>query len=146
MRLRLLIFIPAALLLPSPAWAIIPQNYPGIYTHQLAHVFFAITLAVIIGHKIKKGYWLQRGWKYIIASFFLLLAWNIFAFAGHMVEFGMKEEYFINPGSVYKEAVWLKGPALMYVIYRMDHLFLIPAMALFYLGIRQLYKEQEPAE
>ncbi|MDA8173503.1 MAG: hypothetical protein M0018_02810 [Nitrospiraceae bacterium] len=146
MRFRLWISLLIIFFLPAQAWAIIPQNYPGIYTHQLAHIFFAIALAVIIAHKIRKGYWRQRGWKHIIASFMVLLAWNVFAFLGHMAAFRMKQEYFINPGTVYNEAVRMQGPALAYVIYRMDQVFLITAMVLFYLGVRRIYKGPEKPE
>ncbi len=74
-------------LAPDKVWALQVHSSPeGLYVHQLAHILFAFSMAVL-------AYWLEinrfvdeRGWRLIQISCLLFLLWNLVAFTGHYVE------------------------------------------------------------
>lgn len=130
------LFLLFILLIPGRAWAIIPQNYPGVYPHQIAHVFFLIALAFLIFAIRRMGLLKQKGWKHITWSAGLLLFWNVHTLIGHMIELRVPQEVFINRDNLFQSAIRLDRLTTNYLIYRVDNLILIPAIILLYAGIR----------
>ncbi len=134
--------VTALLLAGDHAWALQVHPPPeGLIAHQLAHAFFAATMAVL-------AYWLQvnrfvreRGWRLIQISCLLLLLWNIDAFAGHWIGLYVPNEVFVGEPGLFSrmvipgQSVW----AMPYVILRLDHLICVPAILCLLLGIRALY-------
>ncbi len=133
----------ALLLAASDAWAIIQQGYPGIYPHQMAHVFFMISLLIFFYYIRKKGLTKERGWLYISVSAILLVFWNVFAFIGHEEVRNFDRSLFINTGDFMKGAVRPGAAGLRYMIYKMDNLILVVAFLFLYLGVRWHYKVHE---
>ncbi|MDQ7783893.1 MAG: hypothetical protein RDU20_13505 [Desulfomonilaceae bacterium] len=130
------------LLAPGRVWALQVHPEPeGLIAHQLAHLFFATTMAVL-------AYWLhvnrfvrERGWRLIQISCLLFLLWNIGAFAGHWAAAHLPDDIFVGePGSLSRkvlsgQSVWV----LPYLIFHLDHLICVPAILCLLLGIRSLY-------
>ena len=132
---------------PSAAWAIQAHGgAEGVYAHQMAHLFFAFSMGLLI-------YWLRkrrlisiRGWRYIQYAAIWFIIWNADAFAGHWLEeqselietqrIGlMRISLSMAPGFE-----WL-GP--VYYLVKLDHLLCVPAMLCLFLGLRWLL--QSPA-
>lgn len=121
---------------PGQAWAIIPQNYPGYYPHQIGHVFFLFAMAVLIIAIRKMGLLKQKGWRLITWSAGFLLFWNIHTFIGHMVELKVPSGVFVNRDSLLHSSITLNLLTANYLLYRMDNLILIPAAIFLYAGLR----------
>jgi len=121
------------------------QSHPapeGLYGHQLAHVFFVISMAILVYWLEQNRFTLKRGWRFIQIACVFFIAWNIVAFVGHWVE----EQ--IPNSSVTGEADWTQRidfsahPLVpVYYILKLDHFFSVPAMIFLFLGIKSLYDE-----
>jgi len=135
------------LLLPDPAWALQSHGPPeGIYTHQMAHVFFFVSLLYLyrdLGHSSIE----EQGWRYLRWFCLLMISWNIVAFIGHAVTFHLASENIADAGSFFHSR--LLGPMdatkILFYITRFDHLLVVPALFFLYLGLRSLYGQVEEA-
>lgn len=120
----------------------------GLYVHQIGHLFFAASMALLI-------YWLRagqvariRGWQLIrlAASFFIL--WNIDAFAVHILD-GRSDLFTTIDEGTWHEAIQFDPKiellAVLYYLGKMDHLVCAPAMILLYFGLRSLLRDEEKA-
>lgn len=120
----------------------------GLYAHQIAHVFFIISMGILI-------YWLRErklirepGWRYIQYAAFFFILYNIDAMFAHYLD--GRDDLFknIDVGSWHARIQLLKGPwelGLLYYIVKMDHLLSIPAVVCLYAGLRQLLKQAKSA-
>ncbi len=145
--MQFLALIPVIMLVwcPSSAWAIQAHSgVEGLYAHQMAHIFFACSMGLLI-------YWLRRrqlvsirGWRYIQYAAVWFIAWNADAFLGHWLEeqsalvdsqrIGLMHiSLNMTPG--YE---WL---APVYYLVKLDHLLCVPAMLCLFLGLRRLLRE-----
>ena len=79
--------IVAMVLIAEPAMATQAHSAPeGLYAHQLAHIFFIVSMGVLV-------YWLRErklvqavGWRFIQYSALFFILWNVDAFFVHLVE------------------------------------------------------------
>ncbi len=123
---------------PEAASAIQVHPAPeGLYVHQIAHVFFAVSLTLL-------AFWLQRrglvsipGWRSIQVACLLLVAWNLVALCGHYVEGRLTEPALIHSKQGAMLAVESPWAALYYVL-KMDHFFCVPGMACLFRGLNRL--------
>lgn len=136
-------------ILPSPAFAI-QEHGAGLHTHQMAHVFFAFSMGLLI-------YWLRRrrlvaskGWRYIQYAALLLIVWNTYAFWGHWLEesSGWIDTRRSGPMSITITArqgyEWLIP---IYYASKLDHLICVPSLLFLFLGLRRLlHAAPEPGE
>jgi hypothetical protein len=132
---------------PVPAFA--TQGHGGIegvYVHQLAHLFFIVSMAVLI-------YWLRThklviitGWRFIQYAAFFLILWNADAMLVHALD----DQFDVV--QVQRIGTWrmrLTAPyphqvvQSIYYAAKLDHLLSVPALLFLYLGIRRLLKESE---
>jgi hypothetical protein len=129
-----------AALVAAPASVSAIQVHPapeGLYAHQIAHLFLALSLGFF-------AFWLQRrrlvetrGWRLIQAACLLLVLWNLAAMTGHHLEGRLPEEALRSVDG--ERFLAVDGPwTVLYYFLKMDHFFCVPAMALFYLGLRRL--------
>lgn len=113
----------------------------GLYSHQLGHIFFTASMAIL-------AFWLQRtrlttarGWRYIQISCIAFILWNIGAISGHTVESWQGADAFVRISSgralVLDKAV---SPYLFYFL-KLDHLLAVPAMIFLLLGLKRLKGE-----
>jgi hypothetical protein len=136
---------------PSVAFAIQEHGGPeGLHAHQMAHVFFAFSMGLLI-------YWLRRhrlvavqGWRYIQYAALLLIVWNVQALWGHWLEesSGLIDTLRSGPMTLRITAAqgheWLIA---FYYLAKLDHLICVPALGFLFLGLRRLLHDHaEPVE
>ena len=117
------------LAITEPALATQAHSAPeGLYAHQLAHIFFIISMGVLT-------YWLRErklvqavGWRHIQYSALFFILWNVDAFFVHLVE----EQIVDSP-----VLVWL------YYAAKLDHLLCVPALLFLFFGLRRLLRDAE---
>ena len=113
----------------------------GLYTHQLAHIFFTLSLCWLI-------YWLQKrqliqetGWRHIQYAAICLILWNIDAFLAHLMDeqlllVNVKRlsnwQIRIDSSTAQSDLAWI------YYLLKLDHLLCVPAMCFLYGGLRRL--------
>ena len=135
------------LLSAEPALATQAHNAPeGLYAHQLAHIFFIVSMGVLI-------YWLRErrlvrsvGWRYIQYAALFFILWNADAFLVHLLDEQLAVidirrislwDIRITAATQSKTLVWL------YYAAKLDHLLCVPALLFLYFGLRRLLKETE---
>jgi hypothetical protein len=145
--LRVIWLIGLILLLAEPALATQAHSAPeGLYAHQLAHVFFIVSMGVLI-------YWLRErklvqavGWRYIQYAALFFILWNLDAFSVHLMEeqLAVIDVQRIDPWKISITAA-NHSTALTWVYYavKLDHLLCVPALLFLYFGLRRLLKETD---
>jgi hypothetical protein len=132
-----------------PGLALATQGHGGIegvYAHQFAHVFFIISLGVLI-------YWLRArklvqrsGWRFIQYSAFFFILWNIDTITVHALDdqFGIIQAETIGVWQI-QISDTLNSDLLTYFYYviKLDHLLCVPALLFLYLGLRRLIAESK---
>ena len=151
-RIYIVVFFLVALswtiLCPDPALATCDYGRPeGVHTHQLAHIFFIISMGILIYRLRGKKPNLSSGWKFIQYSAIFFILWSLDAFAVHF----MDEQF--NIIQIKTIGLWqikindcfdnnlLK---VFYYLARMDYLLFIPAVFFLYYGLMRLLKENNP--
>ncbi len=132
-----LLFIAA----PGDAFAIQGHFGPeGIFLHQLAHVFFFISLFLVVFWIHKAGLLQDTGWRWIRNGFLLFTAWNFDTFMVHWLSgyvcMRIEPQRIMVSGMV--PGVEWRWIDLLYYIGKMDHLLCVPAMAYILAGLRRL--------
>lgn len=133
---RVVLAVIVVLIACSGAWATQEHADPeGLVSHQLAHLFFMVSMAVLIV-QIRRTSPLPKGWRYIGIAAFLFLLWNINTFTVHWI----RET--IPPGVIRGEW-WVRQidistlkAKMVYAGKMLDHFLLVGAMAAFLMGIR----------
>ena len=133
------------LLLAEPALATQAHGTPeGLYAHQLGHLFFIVSMGVLIVWLRERQLVQAAGWRYIQYSALFFILWNVDAFFVHLVDeqIALIETQRIgvwdikitsNSGSRF--LIWL------YYVAKLDHLLCVPALLFLYFGLRRLLKE-----
>lgn len=138
------LFLFALVLLPEPAWAIIPHEYEGFYPHQVAHVFLVIAMAIFVYYVRRAGLTKEKGWRYIAISGALLLAWNVYTFLGHIAELYVPSDSFSQRDDFWRGSMRIDLASMFYYLYKLDNLILAPCLYYFYLGMRALVESNAP--
>ena len=148
--IRLTLFFLISLTLPivAPSTALATQGHGGIegvYAHQIAHIFFIISMGGLI-------YWLrqrrlvrEKGWRMIQLSAFFFILWNLDAFLVHLLDDQLKIVQVKRIGLLKIQLTDLyDSPSLkaLYYVAKLDHLLCVPAIVFLYLGLKRLVKEQ----
>lgn len=118
----------------------------GLYVHQIAHLFFALAMAILL-------YWLrerhlvkQRGWRLLQLAALFFILWNIDAFIVHILDDHSDLFDTIDKGTWHESIQFSRNIELLAVLYylgKMDHLLSVPAMILLYMGLRSLLEDAE---
>ena len=132
----------------APGTALATQGHGGIegvYAHQIAHIFFIISMGGLI-------YWLrqrrlvrEKGWRMIQLSAFFFILWNLDAFLVHLLDDQLKIIEVKRLGFWKIQLTDLyNSPSLqrLYYVAKLDHLLCVPAIVFLYLGLKWLVKEQ----
>ncbi len=136
------VVLAAVVFWPGPAGAIQGHGGPeGLYGHQLAHIFFVISMGLLI-------YWLrkwelvrQTGWSHIQNAALFFILWNLDAFAAHMMVEQIKAVDVIREGTWRVRIVTDPPSALLawtYYVIKFDHLLCVPAMIYLFRGLHLL--------
>lgn len=135
---------------PVPALATQAHGAPeGVVGHQIAHVVFIASMAILI-------YWLrerrlveQPGWKYIQYAALFFILWSLDAFFAHLLDEQLQivqvEKIDFWRGRIVTRGDTL-GIALLYYVLKLDHLLCVPAMLFLYIGLRRLLRALPPEE
>jgi hypothetical protein len=145
--LQKIFLVLAVVLVSEPALATQAHNAPeGLYAHQLAHIFFIVSMGVLI-------YWLRErklvrtvGWRYIQYAALFFILWNLDAFSVHLMEeqIPVIAVQRLSPWEIRITAAD-HSHALTWFYYavKLDHLLCVPALLFLYFGLRRLLKETD---
>lgn len=139
------LFLAFSFLFPDTALATQAHAAPeGLYSHQLAHIFFIISMGSLIFWLKKRRLTDQKGWRYVQYAAVCLVLWNIGAFAAH----AMDEQFLlVNVTRLDNWHIEIVPPAsfpglsLIYYLCKLDHLLCVPALIFLYAGLRQFKKD-----
>ncbi|CAB1078118.1 hypothetical protein D1AOALGA4SA_5883 [Olavius algarvensis Delta 1 endosymbiont] len=127
-----------------PGSALATQGHGGIegvYVHQFAHVFFIVSMGILI-------YWLrdrklvrQTGWRFIQYAAFFFILWNIDTIIVHALDdqFRIIQTQSVGTWQIrIDDAYSHNAVKLLYYFAKLDHLLCVPALVLLYLGLKRL--------
>jgi hypothetical protein len=130
---------------PLPALAIQTHGHPeGLYAHQMGHVVFLGAMIYVCWEIWRRQLSDRPGFRRLFWACLLFGAWNVLTFWGHWAEEGL------DSGAIDRQAGYLFRHlhitdlgGLIYYLASLDHLILIPALWLFYAGLRAFLAEQQ---
>jgi hypothetical protein len=117
----------------------------GVYAHQIAHLFFIISMGGLIYWLRQRGLVRERGWQLIRLSAFFFILWNLDAFLVHFLDDQM------GIIQVQRMGLWeirltdlynSNALKILYYFAKLDHLLCVPAIVFLYLGLKRIVKEQ----
>lgn len=131
-------------LIPGEAHALQVHPEPeGLYSHQIAHLFFLLSMGIFIFWLRKRGLVVDSGWRWIQWGCVMFIVWNATAFLGHIFEAKMTEESFIGKGWSRLLLVQTWASPSVYLMAKMDHLSCVPAILFLYLGLKRMRGRKE---
>jgi hypothetical protein len=142
-RNKIFLFTILFLLFSSSVWATQEHADPeGLYSHQIAHLFFMFAMVVLI-IQIKRTSPLSEGWRYIGIAAFLFLLWNIDVFTVHRIREQITPELFSGSAQMWTQEIELPTlkTKMFYAGKILDHLLLVGAMVVFIFGIKSFSKD-----
>lgn len=116
----------------------------GIYVHQLAHLFFMISMGFFIHWLRRRQLVKETGWRYIQYMAFFFILWNIDAFFLHFLDeqFGVIQVSLIDLTHIRIQAVnGMCALEILYYLAKLDYLFCVPALFFLNLGLSHLVAE-----
>ncbi|MGD2270536.1 MAG: hypothetical protein PVI06_09065 [Desulfobacterales bacterium] len=134
-------------ILSAPHYAFATQEHGGIegvYAHQLAHVFFIISMGSLIYWLRERGLVQQRGWQLIQYSALFFILWNLDTLMVHFLDdqFKIITVKSIGPWQIeLRDAYHNDTLKILYYFAKLDHLLCVPALIFLYLGLKRLLKE-----
>jgi hypothetical protein len=138
------LFIATAVLLTAPALAMATQGHggnEGLYVHQMSHLFFCVSMGILIYWLKGRGLMRESGWRYIGFAAFMFILWSLDAFIAHLLDeqLGIVRVQQIGSCDIQIDTEGLHSRfGLFYYCAKLDHLLCAPAMVFFYLGLRRL--------
>lgn len=130
-------------LLPGNALAFQPHAYSGLYIHQLAHIFLIVSLFFFAAKARQTHLASLKAWKYIISGTWLLMLWSITTMVGHFLDMAIEDSLFLPSGADIPLLHITGWQEALYYMLKLDHLIAVPAMFLFYRGLKLLREGQE---
>ncbi len=138
------------LCLATPALATQTHGQPeGLYVHQIAHLFFIISMGILEFWLRQRNLVREPGWKYIQLAAVLFILWNANAMAVHFLDEQIDflqvttiDQWHINISAISGG----NSMALVYYVLKLDHLLCVPAMFCLYLGLKSLLKDTEKSK
>jgi len=139
------ILLASALCLLSASPALATQGHGGIegvYIHQLAHLFFILSMAILVFRLREERLVKQKGWRYIQYAAVFFILWNIDAFIVHLLDDQLRV---VQLTRINAWQLKVAGPSTylvrFYFMIKLDHLLCVPALWLLYLGLKHLLAE-----
>lgn len=124
---------------PPPLFALQTHGGPeGLYVHQGAHLFLIVSMVTFLVNVRRSRLEIQKVWRFLYWGAFLFVLWNIWAFAGHVVEVYVPEFLFVRlPGRLVPSLEMNSWREAAYYVLKMDHLLCLPALVFFYAGLKK---------
>ena len=142
MKKSLLILLFLALCRPAMVFATQAHGGPeGLYVHQIAHLFFAFSMGLLIYWLRKRRLTVVAGWRLIQFSALLFIFWNLDAMVTHWLEeqsalLQIQRSAAMQIRLITESGLnWVAG---VYYLTKLDHLLCVPALLLLMLGLRRL--------
>jgi hypothetical protein len=136
------------LLLLSPRY-VLAQGWfewgtEGSYVHQTAHLLFAGAMVFFIYEIQRERLQNYKGFRCLMWACGILALWNLDAIVGHTLEWGQTNPVFLGRG-LSKRLLMENPKSWFYYLTQFDHYaLLIPAIYLFYRGLRAFAQESQP--
>ena len=132
------------LLSADPVLATQTHGQPeGLYVHQMAHIFFIISMGSLDFWLRQRNLIKEKGWKYIQLSAVLFILWNINAAAVHFLDehldilgISIIDLWHIRVESIEGQ----DSISIVYYLLKLDHLLCVPAMFFLYYGLKTILK------
>jgi hypothetical protein len=128
--------------LPRPALAAWFQwGTEGSYVHQTAHILFCGAMLFFIYEMHRSGLQKNPGFRQIKWACWLLVLWNLDAFAGHTLEWSLTNPVIVGQ-RLDKWLLMENAHTWAYYLTRFTHYGLVaPAFYLFYRGVKAFAQE-----
>lgn len=132
----------SATLWPAAAWA--TQTHggeEGLWVHQVAHLFFAFSMGLLIFWLRKWRLTVSKGWRHIQFAAFFSIAWNLDTMASHWLQEQSNLIVTVNVANLQMKIIAAEGwgwLAKVYYLTKLDHLLCVPALIFLFLGLRRL--------
>lgn len=121
----------------------------GLVVHQLAHLFFIISMGILEFWLRKRNLVQDKGWRFIHLSAVFFLLWNLDAMLVHFLE---EQVHLLQTGglSLWKQTITtpegFAGLGVLYYLAKFDHLLCVPAMFFLFYGLRTLNRQAGAAD
>jgi hypothetical protein len=147
-KMKILLFLTLTFFLSFTEETLATQTHghpEGIHAHQLAHLFFMLSMAIFI-------YWLRQrklvrniGWRYIQYAAFFFILWNVSVVFVHFLD---EQAVLITVERISTWRIMVSSSLgrwaeIAYYVARLDHLICVPALLFLFLGLRKLVEETE---
>jgi len=147
MTARALLIAVAILTSADPALATQTHGGPeGLVVHQIAHLFFLLSMATLAYWIKAHGLGGQRAWRLIRYAAIMLMVWNIDAFIAHLLDEQTSLIAVHHVDAFHLSIIPRPGFEFLlpfYYLVKLDHLFCVPALVLLYLGLRGLLDDSK---
>jgi hypothetical protein len=135
----------ALLIVADPALATQTHGEPeGLVVHQIAHLFFLLSMGTLAYWIQARGLSRQRAWRLIRYAAIMLMVWNTDAFLAHLLDEQTRLIAVHYVDSFHLSIVPRPGFKFLvpfYYLVKLDHLFCVPALIFLYLGLRALLND-----
>ena len=144
------IFFLTAFVFINPGLVLATQTHgapEGIYVHQMAHLFFILSMGFFIHWLRERKLVKENGWRFIQYAAFFLILWNMDAFLVHLLndQLQIVQVQRIDSWHIQLNAGnGSKALEILYYFAKLDHLFCVPALLFLYSGLRRLLKASHP--
>lgn len=136
------IFVP---LFPDSTLATQTHGEPeGLIAHQMAHLFFIISMGIFEYSLRQRNLIKRSGWRYLQFAAILFILWNITAMSAHFLDEQVSILQIKAVDAWHLQITTPEGEtslAMLYYFAKLDHLFCLPAMVFLYLGLKKLLQE-----
>ncbi len=146
-RLSIALYLTLAWAFICPDHALATQAHgapEGVYAHQIAHIFFMLSMGFLIHWLRQRKLVRESGWRFIQYAAFFLILWNMDAFLVHLLDSQLQIIQVKRIGAWHIQVNALngnKGLETLYYIAKLDHLLCVPALFFLYSGLKRLLKE-----
>jgi hypothetical protein len=125
---------------PQPAYAYIGHWDPreGFFVRQFAYLFFLAAMLFFIYELKQEKLPQHRGLKFLALAGGLFALWNLDCFVGQLLDLSLSPQTLGPPGPFSQRLVAADPATWIMYFTKLDHLLLVPAFLLLYLGIRDL--------
>ncbi len=135
------------LLVPAAGLAIqTHQGSEGIIVHQVGHLFFLLSMVVLVfiitGRQLNR----EKGWRKIQYSAVLFVLWNLDTISAHFFDNQIQAVIVKNLSLWQVKISAVAGSEVLVYFYhslKLDHLLCVPALFLFYRGLSNILSREK---